>query len=287
MSLRFGAALAAAAFALCAAPAHAQIASPTPTPAPTRTPVPDPVIGAAGDIACDPSDPGFNNGAGTPGHCRQKATSDLLVAAKPTAVLPLGDTQYEQGILDTYARSYDPTWGRLRGITHPAVGNHEYSGGEGNGAGYYDYFNGIGADNGPAGPRGRDYYSYDIGGWHLIALDSICSQVGGCEPGSPQEEWLRADLAAHPAACTLAYWHHPRFTSTGVGWTSMDAIWRDLYNAGADVVLGGHIHHYERFMPQDPQGRPDPAFGIREFVVGTGGKNLQALAAAPLATSET
>jgi hypothetical protein len=245
------------------------------------------VIGAAGDIACDPEDPNFNNGEGTPGHCRQKATSQLLVDAKPTAVLALGDTQYEQGILDTYSRSYDPTWGRLKAITHPAVGNHEYSGADGKGSGYYDYFNGIGVDNGPAGPRGRDYYSYDIGGWHLIALDSVCSQVGGCGPGSPQEQWLLADLANHPAACTLAYWHHPRFTSTGVGWTSMDAIWRDLYGAGADVALAGHIHQYERFAPQDPQGRPDPAFGIREFVVGTGGKNLQALAPTPAATSET
>jgi Concanavalin A-like lectin/glucanases superfamily/Calcineurin-like phosphoesterase len=268
------------------APAGAQTPTPTRTPTPTPTPVPDPVIGAAGDIACDPADPDFNNGEGTPGHCRQKATSDVLVAAKPAAVLALGDTQYERGILSTYAQSYDATWGRLKEITHPAVGNHEYSGGNGDGGGYYDYFNGIGADNGPAGPRGRDYYSYDIGGWHLIALDSVCSQVGGCGPGSPQEEWLRADLAAHPAACTLAYWHHPRFTSTGVGWTSMDTIWRDLYNAGADVTLAGHIHHYERFTPQDPEGRPDAAFGIREFIVGTGGKNLQGPAPAPLPTSE-
>src|SRR4051812_44941024 len=239
MSVRFGAALVAAALALSAAPAHAQIPSPTPTrtPTPTPTPVPDPVIGAAGDIACDPSDPGFNNGAGIAGHCRQKATSDLLVAAKPTAVLPLGDTQYEEGILDTYARSYGPSWGRLKDISHPVVGNHEYFGGAGDGAGYFDYFNGVGVQTGPAGDRGQDYYSYDVGGWHLIALDSVCSQVGGCGPGSAQETWLRADLAAHPAACTLAYWHHPRWTSTGVGWTSMGTLYQDLYDAGADVIL--------------------------------------------------
>lgn len=281
MPLRIGVAVAMAALAL-AAPARAQ----TPTPTPTPTPLPDPVIGTAGDIACDPDDQFFNSGEGVPGHCQQKATSDLLVAAKPTAVLPLGDTQYERGIFDTYARSYDPTWGRLKAITHPAVGNHEYSGGNGDGGGYYDYFNGVGADNGPAGPRGRDYYSYDIAGWHLIALDSVCSQVGGCGPGSPQEQWLRADLESHPAACTVAYWHHPRWTSTGVGWTSMDALWRDLYNAGADIVLNGHIHHYERFGPQDPAGNPDPVYGIREFIVGTGGKSQQRLAAAPRPNSE-
>ena len=244
------------------------------------------MIGAAGDIACDPADPSFNNGLGTPGHCQQKATSDLLVAAQPTAVLPLGDTQYEEGILDTYARSYDPTWGRLKAISHPAVGNHEYFGGVGDGAGYFDYFNGVGVQSGPAGTRGQDYYSYDIGAWHLIALDSVCSQVGGCGPGSPQEAWLRADLAAHPNACTLAYWHHTRWTSTGVGWTSMGTLYQDLYDAGADVVLSGHIHQYERFAPRDPAGNVDPAFGLRQFVVGTGGKNLQALALAPSPGSE-
>jgi hypothetical protein len=244
------------------------------------------VIGAAGDIACDPADPLFNGGQGTPGHCQQLATSDLLVAARPAAVLALGDTQYEQGLLDTYLQSYDPSWGRLRTITHPAVGNHEYYGGAGDGAGYFDYFDGVGANDGPAGIRGQDYYSYDVGTWHMIVLDSTCSRVGGCAPGSPQETWLRADLAAHPNACTLAYWHHPRFTSTGVGWTAMQTLWQDLYDAGADVVLNGHIHQYERLAPQTPQGVPDPAYGIRQFVVGTGGKSLQAVSATPLPTSE-
>jgi acid phosphatase type 7 len=296
MPLRLGALLAAAAVALTAAPARAQTPTPTPTPTrtPTATPTPtpappsDPVIGAAGDIACDPADANFNGGEGTPGHCQQKATSDLLVKAKPslTAVLPLGDTQYEEGILSTYALSYNPTWGRLKAISHPAVGNHEYFGGAGDGAGYFDYFDGIGAQTGPAGQRGSDYYSYDIGAWHLIVLDSVCSRVGGCGPGSPQETWLRADLAAHPNACTLAYWHHPRFTSTGIGWTSMDTIWQDLYDAGVDVVLNGHIHHYERFAPQTPAGALDPSYGVREFIVGTGGKSQQGFPATRLPTSE-
>lgn len=302
MPHRLGVLIAALLLALTAAPARAQVATPTPTPTrtptptptatptatptPTPTPVGDPVIGAAGDIACDPSDAYFNGGQGVPGHCQQMATSDLLVKQDPAAVLPLGDTQYEEGILSTYALSYDPSWGRLKAITHPTVGNHEYYGGAGDGSGYFDYFDGPGAADGPAGPRGADYYSYDVGSWHLISLDSTCSRVGGCGPGSPMETWLRADLAAHPNACTLAYWHHPRFTSTGVGWTSMGTIWQDLYDAGADLVLNGHIHHYERFTPQTPGGQPDPAYGVREFIVGTGGKSIQANAPSELPTAE-
>jgi hypothetical protein len=221
---------------------------------------------------------------GLPGHCQQKATSDLLVAAQPTAVLTLGDEQYPDGSsLQTYLGSYDPTWGRLKAITHPAAGNHEYYNG---GEGYFDYFNGIGAAGGPAGRPGADYYSFDVGTWHFVVLDSVCSQVGGCGPGSPQETWLRADLAAHPTACTLAYWHHPRFTSTGIGWTSMDTIWQDLYDAGVDVVLNGHIHHYERFAPQNPSGQIDPAYGVRQFIVGTGGKSQQGFPGPLLPTSE-
>src|SRR5690349_19268142 len=177
--------LIAALLAVCAAPAHAQTSTPTPTPTatatatptPTPTPPADPVIGAAGDIACDPADEDFNGGQGIPGHCQQLATPDLLVAAHPAAVLAPGDTQYEQGLLDTYLQSYDPSWGRLRTITHPAVGNHEYYGGAGDGAGYFDYFDGVGANDGPAGVRGQDYYSYDVGTWHMIVLDSTCSRV--------------------------------------------------------------------------------------------------------------
>lgn len=226
----------------------------------------DPMIAAAGDIACDPADRNFNRGAGTATACRMKATSDLLVEMRPAAVLALGDTQYEDGALAKYQASYDPTWGRLKSITRPAVGNHEYL--QRNAAGYFAYF-------GPAaGDPANGYYSFDIGAWHLIALNSNCARVGGCGAGSPQERWLRADLAAHPAACALAYWHHPRFSSGPHGSdAAYDAFWRALYGSGADVVLAGHDHDFERFAPQNPQGAPDAARGIRQFVVGTGGRS--------------
>ncbi|HEY6104116.1 MAG TPA: metallophosphoesterase [bacterium] len=228
----------------------------------------DPVIGAAGDIACDPGNSYFNGRVGT--LCQMKATSDLLLGLNAAAVLPLGDLQYEDGALSKFRRSYDRTWGRLKAITRPAPGNHEY--GTRGAQGYFDYFGEI------AGDPGQGYYSYDIGAWHLIALNSNCGPVGGCGSGSPQERWLRADLAAHPARCTLASWHHPRFSSGFHGSDRRyDAFWRALYDAGADVVLTGHDHHYERFAKQDPNGRPDPGRGIREFVVGTGGRSLYGL----------
>jgi hypothetical protein len=225
----------------------------------------DPVIAAAGDIACAPS------GAVTSTKCRQKFTSDLLVGAGLSAVLALGDEQYAAGSYTSFKSSYDPTWGRVKPITYPAAGNHEYltSGAKG----YFDYFNGVGISTGPAGDRTKGYYSFDVGTWHLIALNSSdhCNVVS-CAKGSPQETWLRADLAAHPTSCTLAYWHHPRFNSGHDGnATFMQAMFQDLYDANADVVLGGHAHDYERFAPQNPAGKLDRARGIRQFVVGTGG----------------
>jgi len=223
----------------------------------------DPVIAAAGDIACSPLDGGFNSGAGTSTRCRQRATSDLLVAGGFDAVLALGDNQYWEGTLADYLVSFAPSWGRVRPLLRPVPGNHEYYSG---GDGYFDYFGaGVGA-------RGRGWYSYDLGTWHLVALNSNCAAVGGCGPGSPQLQWLEADLAAHPRACTLAYWHHPRFSSGQHGDDStFDAFWQTLYKFGADVVLVGHDHNYERFAPQDPDAKADPDFGIRELVVGTGG----------------
>ena len=162
--------------------------------------------------------------------------------------------------------SYGPSWGRLRAITRPAVGNHEY--GSLGATPYFQYFGAA------AGEPGKGYYSYELGSWHLIAINSNCTQIGGCASGSPEELWLRADLAAHPARCTLAYWHHPRFSSGQAGDNGfMSAIWTDLYAAGADLVLNGHEHDYERFAPQDASGERDDLNGVREFVVGTGGKN--------------
>ncbi len=240
---------------------------------------PSPVVAAAGDIACNRAP----SASGTT--CQQGATANLI-AADPaiSAVLPLGDVQYECGDYANFLRFYDPTWGRFRAITHPAIGNHEYLTTRGAsgcdpattapGQGYFDYWNGAGVASGPAGDRSQGYYSYDIGAWHLIALNSNCSRAGGCDAGSPQGVWLRNDLTAHRNACTLAYWHHPRFSSGEHGDNLQAApLWDSLYAAGADVVLNGHDHDYERFAPQSPAGAADPTAGIREFVVGTGGKN--------------
>ena len=249
---------------------------PTPTPAPTNTPDPngDPIIAAAGDIACDPNVPAFNGGYGTAGECRQMQVSDLLVYADPplTTVLTLGDNSNADGSLYVYEQSYGPTWGRVKNITRPGVGNHDYENAPG-APGYFTYFGAA------AGDPTKGYYSFDVGTWHIIALNSNCSQIsGGCGAGSPQEQWLKADLAAHPNMCTLAYWHHPRFSSGGQGSTvAMDPFWRALYAAGVEVVLNGHDHVYERFAPQNPNGIADPK-GIQEFIVGTGGKVMNSFA---------
>ena len=227
----------------------------------------DPVIAAAGDIACDPADPDYNNGKGAPHACRMGETADLIVARRPAAVLALGDTQYENGALAKFQVSYEGSWGRFKAITHPAVGNHEY--GTRGAAGYFEYFGAA------AGEPAKGYYSFDIGAWHLVALNSNCRLAGGCGPGSPQERWLRDDLAANGRkACVLGFWHHPRFSSGPHGGDqTMDTLFRVLYEAGADVVLSGHDHDYERFAQANPDGQPDPTRGIRQFVAGTGGRS--------------
>ena len=237
----------------------------TPTP---HSPVTGARIAAAGDIACDPGSPRFGNGLGTGFDCRQRATSDLLVGGGYEAVLALGDIQYEVGAVDAFEASYDASWGRVKPVTRPVPGNHEYH--TAGAAGYFEYF-GAGA-----GDPTKGYYSYELGDWHVVALNSNCAAVGGCDAGSAQERWLRADLAAHPSRCTLAYWHHPRYSSGRHGSdSSYVAFWQALVDADADLVLVGHDHDYERFAPQDAGGRRDLERGIREFVVGTGGKNLR------------
>jgi len=241
--------------------------------------VPDPVIAAAGDISCDPANSGYNGGNGVATRCRQRYTSDLLVNAGFASVLDLGDNQYECGSLTAYQQAYDPSWGRVKAITRPAPGNHEYltSGGTGcdssnaNANGYFNYFGAA------AGTRGQGWYSFDIGTWHIISLNSQCSAVGGCGRSSPEWQWLQADLAAHSNYCTLAYWHVPLFSSGGRQAANSYSWWQLLYAANADVVLNGHDHIYERFAPQDPNANPDPARGIREFIVGTGGGNHTSL----------
>jgi Ca2+-binding RTX toxin-like protein len=236
----------------------------------------DPVIAAAGDIACDTNSEFFNGGVGMEGHCRQLKTSDLLLNAGLSAVLALGDNQYHNGSLSDFNASFDPSWGRLKPIIRPIPGNHEYS--TDDARGYFDYFNGVGSRTGAAGDRHKGYYSFDIGNWHLIALNAACTELAkgaaanGCAAGSPQERWLRSDLASRRTSCTLAYFHEPRFNS-GFRGNSPDsqAFWETLYSAGADLVLSGDAHDYERFAPQAPDGTLDTVRGIRQFVVGTGG----------------
>lgn len=226
----------------------------------------DPVIAAAGDIACNAAVITHRLNIRNANTCQMQSTADLLLMTDLAAVLPLGDLQYDSGSLADFQQSYDLTWGRVKDITHPVVGNHEY--GTPGAAGYFSYFGSA------AGEPGKGYYSYDIGNWHLIALNSNCQYVGGCGVGSPQEQWLKEDLATHPAQCTLAYWHHPRFSSGHHGNdAASDAFWRALYAAGADIVLNGHDHTYERLSPQTPDGEADQDYGIREFVIGTGGKS--------------
>jgi len=214
----------------------------------------DPVIVGAGDIA----DCKALSGAAR--------TANLLDRIDGT-VFALGDTAYENGTPKQFADCYAPTWGRVKARTRPAVGNHEY--GTAFAEGYFNYFGAA------AGDPTKGYYSYDLGKWHLIVVNSNCTQVGGCKDGSPQQQWLQSDLAAHPAPCTVAMWHHPRYSSGEHGDDkSMRDIWKTLYDGGADLVLSGHDHDYERFAPQDADGRLDPERGIRQFVVGTGGREL-------------
>jgi hypothetical protein len=235
-------------------------------------------VAAAGDIACDPADDSFGAGAGTASRCAQGRTADLILARSPAVVLTLGDNAYEEGTLTQYRRSYDPSWGRLKAITRPAAGNHEYE--TAGAAGYFDYFGAA------AGERTKGYYAHDVGAWRLYAINSNCFKVG-CGADSAQVRWLRADLAANPRACVLAYWHHPRFSSGQHGsQTSMAAIFQALHDAGAEVVLSGHDHHYERFAPQNPAGGADNARGVRQFVVGTGGRSHYAFSGAPIANSQ-
>lgn len=218
----------------------------------------DPVIVAVGDIAgCD--------------YDEDEATAQL-VDAIPGTVINLGDSVYPDGTAAQFNDCYDPTWGRHKARTRPAPGNHDYH--TENASGYFGYFGAA------AGDPTKGYYSYDIGDWHVVVLNSECAAAGGCRGASPQMLWLQADLAANPSTCTLAYWHHPRFSSSATHGSNpqYDDFWQALYDAGVDVVLNGHAHVYERFAPQDPNGVADPARGIRQFIVGTGGYGLYTFA---------
>jgi hypothetical protein len=212
------------------------------------------VLVGAGDIAyCDKVE-----------HQATAALLDRILMAHPGAtVFTAGDNAYPNGTAEEFANCYEPSWGRFKARTRPSAGNHDYY--TAHGAPYYAYF---GAN---AGPAGRGYYSYDLGDWHIISLNSNLRE----STGSVQEEWLRRDLAANPKVCTLAYWHHPRFSSGPHGNNRRaSALYQALYDHRASVVITGHDHHYERFAPQDPQGEADPT-GIRVFIVGTGGASLR------------
>jgi hypothetical protein len=206
-------------------------------------------------------------GAGDIATCASSADSKTaaLVQKAGGTVFTAGDNAYSKGSAAQFANCYKPTWGRFKSRTRPAVGDNEY--GTPGAKGYFDYFGSA------AGPRGKGWYSYDVGGWHIVVLNSNCSDVGGCGKGSAQERWLKADLAATKTKCIAAVWHQPRFSSVYGNNSATKPFWDDLYAAGADIVINGHHHAYERFAPQDPGGHADP-HGIREFLVGTGGAPL-------------
>jgi acid phosphatase type 7 len=227
---------------------------PSPSPFPGPAPEEPAVLIGVGDIAdCANLD-----------EARKTAA---IVEKIPGTVFTLGDNAYPDGTTEQFANCYGPTWGRFKDRTRPATGNHDYH--TPGAAPYFAYFGAA------AGDPHKGYYSYDLGAWHVLVVNSNCKEVGGCNPGSPQEKWVRADLAAHPARCTLAMWHHPRYSSAEHGDDpSMRFIWKDLYDAHAELVLSGHDHTYERFAPVDARGRPDPEHGVRQFVAGTGGRSL-------------
>jgi hypothetical protein len=238
-------------------------------------------VAAAGDIACHPNEPNYNNGNGANNECMQKATSDLVVAGSYDKVLALGDLQYDCGSLAAFNASYDPTWGRFASKTEPTIGNHELQGtsdfGESclpKGSGYYTYFKNHGVPE-AQGVNGKGYYSFDLGSWHLISLNANCTNAGGCGNGSPQMTWLQNDLAAHPNACTLAFWHQASWSTTGGGGVAETRpMWAALANAGADLVLNGHFHHYERFADLNANGQPVAnGTGMREIIAGIGGES--------------
>jgi hypothetical protein len=252
-----GATLAACVLAVAACGGAGSGPGPAPVPSPSRAAqVADPTVAAAGDIS-------------PPRTAAQAETARLVLRLDPTRVLAVGDLQYPRGELDDFRRYYDKTWGRFKARTRPVPGNHEYM--TPGAQGYVAYWGAL------ARPDGRSYYSFDLGGWHLVALDSNIAR----NAGSAQARWLRQDLAATSKRCVLAYWHRPRFSSGSRhgGDTTVGTFWAELYGRRADVVLGGHEHHYERFGPQTAVGAAS-AGGIRQFVVGTGGNGRYPFGAA-------
>jgi hypothetical protein len=256
-----------AAVAACAVPLALQsaaggqpaVAAPTisiarPTATTTAAVAADPVLAAAGDIACAPG------ATATTRACQSAATAKLVTGADVTAVQTLGDNQYPNGSSTEFAGGYAKSWGAVKAKTHPATGNHEY--GTLGAQGYFSYFGAA------AGPAGKGYYSYTLGAWHVVVLNSAISFAAG----STQDTWYRNDLALHPTACSIAVWHEPVFAS-GASNTSRLRLFQNAVAGHVDIVLNGHAHHYERFTPQDATGKA-VSTGVREFVVGTGGDDI-------------
>lgn len=246
-----------------------QVATLTPTDTPTLAPTATPTIPPSPTLSNDPVLVGAGDIASCPNIAGAEATAKLLDNIAGT-VFTIGDDAYESGTAAEFADCYDPTWGRHKARTHPVPGNHEY--GTAGAAGYFGYFGSAASPLDTNCVKScKGYYSYDVGAWHIIVLNSEISTAAT----SAQVTWLKTDLAAHPNLCTLAMWHKPLFSTGPHGIEpsrlNFKPFWDVLYAAHADLVLNGHDHDYERFAPQEPNGLPDPANGIREFVVGTGG----------------
>jgi hypothetical protein len=241
----------------------------------TSSAAPGPTQGALPQEAQPQPDQTFTLvGAGDIAGCKAiggaQATAKLIEQI-PGTVFAAGDLVYEHGSAAEFRDCYGPTWGRFKNRTRPTLGNHEY--GVPNAGAYFEYW------GSQAGPAGKGYYSYDLGIWHIVALNTNCDApgLGGCGAGSPQEAWLRGDLREHPNACIVAYGHHALFSSglfkSHAIHPELKQLWQDLYAAHADLMLVGHEHSYERFAAQNPDGQADPEHGIREIVVGTGGRS--------------
>ena len=224
----------------------------TATPAVTATPSEIDLIGAGEIVQC-----------GEPGAI---ATAKLLAQFPGATIFTAGNNIDHLGTPKEFKNCFGPTWGQFKNNIHPAIGQMEYNMKNPPAYAYFDYFGAA------AGTPQQGWYSYDLGGWHIVVLNSECARVGGCETGSPQELWLKADLAAHPTRCSIAVWHSPRFyAALAEGLPAFKDVWQDLYDAGVELVVNAQFHYYARYAPLDPSGQLDEAKGIQEFIVGTGG----------------
>lgn len=254
---------------------------PTSTASPTASTTPSPTATATPAFTASPTpEPVILIGAGDIGVCGSDAdeqTAAIVDRFPQAAIFTAGDNAYGSGTMAEFRSCFDPSWGRHKDRIRPSPGNHDYV--EPDAAAYYEYFGAA------AGEPGKGYYSYDLGDWHIVALNSLCGEVGGCGIGSPQEQWLRADLAASNQRCSFAYMHYPRWSSGLAGGRgTVSGLFRALVDYGVEVLVSGDDHDYERFAPQNGDGQADPN-GVRQFVAGTGGA-LQRVFSTPQPNSE-